>query len=497
MAYWTYQRKWTKFKIFHVHPCQNRNGATYFGSHLSANDYYAKGEKVVGHWVGEGAEALGLRGEVSASYFESLRLNRNPRHDAPLTPRTKSVRQPSLKEAATSFSSANGRKGTGEEVANHRLAMKPVSNRVCFLDLQCSAQKSVSIMAVLAGDHRLREAHEKASRLALAELERFATRQSNSLTQRRSEWTGNICAAAFTHDASRSLDPQLHTHFVIANATRAESGKWYALNEFEMMHALPYAGRVYQNEMARAVQEAGYSIREIRKDGKVEGFEIEGVTDALCERFAKRRAEIEEAIQDFEKKHGREPSSREVSILTRETRSPDMPEISTSEVRSKQRSQLSAQEWNQLQEVRTQAEMRARQKSVVIPNSNEKACLQAAVSHLFERSSVRAEHEIAAEALTHGLGSIDLPKLKVLMASDENGLVRIVPHQQQPLLSECCTTQGLEQEQWSVEFVNESQNSCQPLCPGHILSSRLSAEQRQAVRAISMWRAWDTSKELG
>ena len=80
--------------------------------------------------------------------------------------------------------------------------------------------------------------------------------------QRQSEGTGNICAAAFTHDASRVLDPQLHTHFVIANATRSQTGKWYALNEYEMVRAIRYVGKVYQNEMARAVMELGYAIRQ-------------------------------------------------------------------------------------------------------------------------------------------------------------------------------------------------------------------------------------------
>ena len=41
-----------------------RNGSTYLENHLSANDYYAKGERVKGQWVGQGAESLGLTGEV-------------------------------------------------------------------------------------------------------------------------------------------------------------------------------------------------------------------------------------------------------------------------------------------------------------------------------------------------------------------------------------------------------------------------------------------------
>jgi conjugative relaxase-like TrwC/TraI family protein len=54
--------------------------------------------------------------------------------------------------------------------------------------------------------------------------------------------------------------------------------------------AVRYAGKVYQNEMARAVRELGYGVRQARQ---ITGFEIEGVSDALCERFSKQREEIE------------------------------------------------------------------------------------------------------------------------------------------------------------------------------------------------------------
>jgi TrwC relaxase len=224
-----------------------RNGSTYLENHLSANDYYAKGERVTGEWVGKGAESLGLSGEVRPEDFESLRINQRPATGERLTPRTKETRQPTLAEAAQAFREKEGRSGNAQEVANFRLSMKPISNRVAFFDFQCSAQKSVSILAVLGGDERLRTAHKEASRIALTELERFASRQNNTPLQRRSEVTGNICATAFTHDSSRALDPQLHTHFVIANATCDRAGKWYALNEYEMIRAVRYAGKGWED----------------------------------------------------------------------------------------------------------------------------------------------------------------------------------------------------------------------------------------------------------
>lgn len=453
-----------------------RNGSTYLANHLSANDYYAKGEKVTGEWVGKGAESLGLSGDVSAADFEALRINQRPGTGERLTPRTKDTRMPTLTEAGQAFRDKNGRSGSAQEVANFRLEMKPVSNRVAFLDFQCSAPKSVSIMAVLAEDPRLRDAHTKASRLALKELEQFASRQNNSQTERRSEITGNICAAAFTHDASRALDPQLHTHFVIANATQSPNGRWFALNEFEMIKAVRYAGKVYQNELARSVQELGYQIREVRKNGEVTGFEIAGVSDELCLRYSKRREEIEREIARFERERGREPSVREISLITRETRSPGLREIATPEVLAGQRAQLRLGEWEQLQALRQNAMPKH------IEADGEREALDASVNHLFERQSVLKEYDVLAEALNQSLGHLDLQKLKGLVQAGESGLVRLTP--EGGLLGECATRQGLALEQWSVFYVNAQKSHCFPLNPRFIPGESLSSEQRSAVRAI-------------
>ena len=457
-----------------------RNGSTYFANHLSANDYYAQGERVKGEWLGKGADSLGLSGEVRPEAFEALRVNQRPGTGDRLTPRTKEMRLPTLAEAAQAFRQKEGRSGTAQEVANFRLSMKPVSNRVAFFDFQCSAQKSVSLLAMLGGDERLRTAHEEASRIALGELERFASRQRNTLLKRQSEVTGNICAAAFTHDASRALDPQLHTHFVIANATCDRTGKWYALNEYEMVRAVRYAGKVYQNEMARAVQKLGYDIRLVRQNGEITGFEIEGVSDALCERFSKRREEIERQIEKFEEKQGRKPTVKEVALISRETRSAALKEIATSEVLALQRSQLLPEEWRQLQTIRSQANSQ----SIPLRSGQERDALRAGVSHLFERQSVLREHEVLAEALNQSLGSLDLGLLKQAASNGEGGLVRLTDSLDNPLLSECCTRQGLRLEQQAVKYVNDTRNTCPALNPRFVPAAHLSEEQKQAVTSI-------------
>ena len=184
-----------------------------------------------------------------------------------------------------------------------------------------------------------------------------------------------------------------------------------------MVRAVRYAGKVYQNEMARAVQQLGYGIRQMRQNGEITGFEIEGVSDALCERFSKRREEIERQIEKFEEKQGRKPTVKEIALITRETRPAELKEIATAEVLALQRSQLSPEEWQQLQGLPCQAEAQ----TVPIQAGQEHKALRASVAHFFERQSVLREHEILAEALNQSLGSLDLEKLKQIAQREKPG----------------------------------------------------------------------------
>ncbi|MGA9575996.1 MAG: AAA family ATPase [Terrimicrobiaceae bacterium] len=119
-----------------------------------------------------------------------------------------------------------------------------------------------------------------------------------------------------------------------------------------------------------------------------------------------------------------------------------------------------------------------------IQTGEERNALRASVEHLFERQSVLREHEILAEALNQSLGSLDLEKLKEVATRGEAGLVRLAASAENPLLSECCTRQGLELEQWAVRFVDATKDSCPALNSGFVPAGHLSAEQKQAVASI-------------
>ena len=87
-----------------------------------------------------------------------------------LTPRTNEYREASYVEAHKAlvekwrYQGKNGQPSSWD-VENHRVTMPPRANRIAFFDFQCGAPKSVSVMALVAGDERVRQAMPTASRL--------------------------------------------------------------------------------------------------------------------------------------------------------------------------------------------------------------------------------------------------------------------------------------------------------------------------------------------
>ena len=50
------------------------NAKQYFEEHLCAGDYYSESERVLGQWLGKGAELLGLSGRVPHHFTLSTHL---------------------------------------------------------------------------------------------------------------------------------------------------------------------------------------------------------------------------------------------------------------------------------------------------------------------------------------------------------------------------------------------------------------------------------------
>jgi conjugative relaxase-like TrwC/TraI family protein len=401
----------------------------YFDEHLAQNDYYATGEIRPGQWIGAGAERLGLKENVTREQFCALCENLNPQ--------------------------------TGERLTQRQ--QKEGQRRV-FYDFTCSAPKSVSVLAVTLDDQRLIEAHEAAAKFAFRELETFAAARVRKHGGRNDRTTGNLVAAAFVHDSSRALDPQLHTHFTVFNATFDETERcWKALEARGMYDAIRYGTAVYRNELARRVQQIGYRIISAKH-----GFEIEGVGDALLKRFSKRAQQRDAVIKEMEEKMGRKLSNNEISHAVHQSRDKKVKGISTAEVRQRQLAQLSPEERQSLETLRASAHQSSLPRIALV----EDTALNHAVEHVFERKSVVPEHELLDVALSHRLGQVDLNRLKSAvkylpdLVKTERGL---------------STKQILATELDLIQTVNAACDSVAPLHPGYQPADWLGEDQRRAI----------------
>ena len=235
-------------------------------SYYERDGYYAKDDpahREASAWAGKGAEALGLEGPVDPDLFTDILAGEIP-------------------------------DGSGR-----RLGRK---NRVGGIDhrpgrdLTFSAPKSVSLATLAGGDERIVGVHDTAVRRSLAWIEDNAAE-----TRMRDPEIGRmvragdqaIVAATFRHDTSRNLDPQLHTHAVIANMVQGEDGKWRTMANEKLYASKMLIGALYRSELARGLEELGYAIEKTHADGR---FEIAGVPRPVIEAFSTRRAEIEAAM---------------------------------------------------------------------------------------------------------------------------------------------------------------------------------------------------------
>jgi conjugative relaxase-like TrwC/TraI family protein len=399
--------------------------------------------------AGRGAELLGLRGAVKTDDFEALRQGLDPRTNEFLR-----VRHNADRTAVDGTKLAQGRS---------------------LYDFTISAPKSVSVLAILAGDDRLIEAHRIAVAEALEEAEKYAASRVRQAGANENRPTANLALAVYHHDTSRELDPQLHTHAVAANLTfDGTEGHWKALQASEIYERRAYLSEVYRNALAREARAMGYEIENQRDaKGRDSGFEIRGVPQELLAKFSQRSGQRDEAIAAFVEQRGRKPSDNEVAVLVRESRADKLAEISTQELREKQRARLTPDEEKAL--VRT--------RSVQWPTlsvASNSSSLDYAKDHIFERLSVAQDHELLTEALRHGRGRIRLDELKGELSVQES-TGRVLRSGR-----EIATETSLAREQKMIATANRGLGGFDPLANTHafVISDRLRPEQKHAVEFL-------------
>lgn len=227
----------------------------------AGDDYYTQGGKAPSHWHGRGAEALGLDGEVAPDTFTAMLDGRLPDRTVLGT--------------------------TRHGIREHKPGW----------DLTLSAPKSVSVLALVAGDRRLLDAQDRAARITFDYAERHAavTRIRDGDAVERVA-TDNLVIAAFPHVTARATDdvpaPQVHTHGVVFNMTMGADGKWRSVESRDLYRLQKELGGIYHQALAAEIIPLGYTVT-FNEDGT---FEVDGVPLNVRQGFSGRSAQIEAAL---------------------------------------------------------------------------------------------------------------------------------------------------------------------------------------------------------
>lgn len=269
--------------------------STYF---RDRDDYYLS-DHSPSEWWGIGAREIGLIGEVGAGTFRDVLEGKiNGAQEYPAGER----------EVKT-------KGGKTRKVPAHGPGW----------DNTFSASKSVSIAALLRGDSRIIAAHDAAVREAMRYLESevAVTRQRVGKGEYEYRHGTGIVAAMFRHASSRSLDPQLHTHVVVANVMRDPvTGKWVSIDSREGLYKLHReAETLYTNALAAALRDLGYKVEWRVNDAGFPEIELPEISQAEIELFSTRKHEIDAKLAAGGITR-EQATQRERQMATLETRSP-------------------------------------------------------------------------------------------------------------------------------------------------------------------------------
>lgn len=359
--------------------------AAYFSQ---VDDYYRGSDSAPTAWVGKGAEALGLSGAVDSKVFTDLLAGKMP----------------------------DGQQ-LGRVGQDGKIEHKP------GWDLTFSAPKSFSIMALVAGDHRLVDAEEQVVKEVLdwLQAEVAITRIKERGGETKIEATGNLLVATFQHATSRERQPQKHTHAVIINATRREDGKWRSLESKSIYRLQMEAGQRYRQALAVACAKLGYVV-ERTQVGKQAGFELADVPKDLMAKFSDRAAQIEAALAARGKTLAT-ATAEEKEMAKLSTRKPKQA-INHAELRASWAAESGAAGLARLGSTLQSAQARAispahGREIAAAGNQAAHAAVAEASAHLSERDARFTAHQLHQEASKLALGKADGTQIEAAIKAAE------------------------------------------------------------------------------
>ena len=257
-------------------------------------DYYADSGEQPGVWAAAGAMGVVAGEGVTAEQLKAMLAGCDPVTGEPL-----------------------GRKIKPAGTFVDRLGITRTRKPVGAFDLTFSLPKSVSAAWALA-DEPVRREIEAAWSLSVQSVISYV--QANSVSSRSGaggrnteEVPDGAAIARFDHYTSRSGDPQLHSHLLVANRALCGDGVWRTLDGRRTYASAKAAsmvgGAVLRAEMSRRL---GWSWDRI--DDRLHA-DIAGSPEELIEAWSSRRRDVAkeagQRVSDFESRTGREPTAEE------------------------------------------------------------------------------------------------------------------------------------------------------------------------------------------
>jgi conjugative relaxase-like TrwC/TraI family protein len=249
-------------------------------------NYYLDSGEPRGVWLGRGAEMLGLSGVVDDEAFLALMGGMDPR--------------------------------TPDRLLGNRYSESSVRG----FDVTASSPKSVSVLWAV-GDEWVRGEVVAAHDAAVAAVAGWIEANAHTRFRLGGEVVvvdaEGIVAAGFRQHTSRALDPQPHTHLVVAKRVKSPDGRWLALDA----RTLKRDQRAL-SAMFHAAERAELTRRLAVEWGPVVNgiAEIVGVDARVLEEFSTRTKAVSSRLSvkldRFVDMTGRDPTPRERWRLERE-----------------------------------------------------------------------------------------------------------------------------------------------------------------------------------
>ncbi|MEV0284106.1 MobF family relaxase [Kribbella sp. NPDC050820] len=327
-----------------IHRLNAGEGYLYLLRHVAAGDvdrrmatpltaYYTASGYPPGRWMGKGLSGLGDGELVSGSEVTEAQMAalfgraKDPVTGRQLGQPYRVFKRPEeriwdrIRELDPALSDAERERAV---TRIRREEMRKKSRQaVAGFDLTFSPVKSVSALWATADvgiQEQIVAAHHEAVADVLSLIEQHAafTRSGDGGIAQLD--TRGVIAAAFDHWDSRSGDPQLHTHVVVANRVQGPDGAWRTLDGRVLYRAAVAMSEIHKVLLADHLTRrlgVNWELRE-RGSRRNPAFEIDAIPDELIAEFSARTAQIEanlNALLDDRNDQIHPPNRREMYAL--------------------------------------------------------------------------------------------------------------------------------------------------------------------------------------